>query len=363
MRIAVVSRFKLGFAGGGERWVLAVVSYLVSRGHTIDIYSPADDDIGNTPLPTGAREIAFHSLGYTALRKLGLSRFSAPFLMTPLERSYDVVYVVSFFAALQSLHGREPMVVGTHDAYIGNSPALLDRSQILPYTFLRLARKKRRVAFHSLNSLVTRALASPGVDVFEIPPLVRVPRYPIREATKFRVFHLGRIEKRRGADILVDFCSRALLLPDTEIVIAGSISPRFISEFLAVNSLPNVRYAGVVSDDEKERLLSISHICLHLSDREVHPVVPLEALAAGVPVISTWGPLERLVSSPGLRVVPRDTESVYRAVKELHAKWQRDRDSFLSLRRELRARFETEFNQQGTLQRTEKMLLDVAGLD
>jgi len=98
-----------------------------------------------------------------------------------------------------------------------------------------------------------------------------------------RFLYVGSVIARKGVPVLLDAWQR-LAPRDAELWLAGSIGPR---ERPLLPELPGVRYLGQVPRAEMPRLYGECDVFVLPSLFEGFGLVVLEALAAGLPVIST----------------------------------------------------------------------------
>lgn len=95
------------------------------------------------------------------------------------------------------------------------------------------------------------------------------------------IFFIGRLNRQKGIDILVKAAARC---PDVSITLAGSADASFID---TGNLPPNVKWLGVIDDDEKVRAFRKAEALVFSSrSYEGFPMVFLEAMQQGLPVIA-----------------------------------------------------------------------------
>ncbi|MFH8662890.1 glycosyltransferase [Streptomyces afghaniensis] len=165
-----------------------------------------------------------------------------------------------------------------------------------------------------------------GVDPDRFTP--RGPAAP-RGPYPHRLLQLGRLVPRKGAAVAVAALAR---LPGTELVIVGGPPADRLDDDPEVRRLrgiardagvaDRVRFTGAVPSEDVPPLLRSADVVVCPADYEPFGIVPLEAMACGVPVVASavGGQLDT-VADPGTGrlVPPRDPEALARAVAGLLA--------------------------------------------
>jgi glycosyltransferase involved in cell wall biosynthesis len=165
-----------------------------------------------------------------------------------------------------------------------------------------------------------------GVDPDRFTP--KGPAAP-RGPHPHRLLQLGRLVPRKGAAVAVAALAR---LPGTELVVVGGPPADRLDDDPEVRRLrgiardagvaDRVRFTGAVPSEEVPPLLRSADVVVCPADYEPFGIVPLEAMACGVPVVASavGGQLDT-VADPGTGrlVPPRDPEALARAVAGLLA--------------------------------------------
>ena len=165
-----------------------------------------------------------------------------------------------------------------------------------------------------------------GVDPDRFSP--KGPAAP-RGPYPHRLLQLGRLVPRKGAAVAVAALAR---LPGTELVVVGGPPADRLDDDPEVRRLrgiardagvaDRVRFTGAVPSEEVPPLLRSADVVVCPADYEPFGIVPLEAMACGVPVVASavGGQLDT-VADPGTGrlVPPRDPEALARAVAGLLA--------------------------------------------
>jgi phosphatidylinositol alpha-mannosyltransferase len=126
-----------------------------------------------------------------------------------------------------------------------------------------------------------------GVDLKKYKPVKK--RQPLSGAGTRTIVYLGRVEKRKGSDLLLKaFAQLVKQMPATHLVIAGDgpMAPK-LKAYVKAESVPNVHFPGYVSEKEKIRLLSNADLaCFPSPYGEGYGIVILEAMATGTPMLA-----------------------------------------------------------------------------
>lgn len=147
----------------------------------------------------------------------------------------------------------------------------------------------------------------------------------IHERKTFRVGYLGRLHPRKHVERLIyAFAEKREELNDSELVIIGTDIPEyenFLKSEIKRLQLTNVTFAGFLSGREKyEVLRSLSMLAMPSDFENFGNVVP-EALAQGVPVMSSKGaPWQSLLKYNCGWWADNDQHTINRIIVEAHNK-------------------------------------------
>jgi glycosyltransferase involved in cell wall biosynthesis len=189
--------------------------------------------------------------------------------------------------------------------------------------------KRRAAALIVANDQARQALP-PGVTgkIFHIPDVgvdltVWNERGKIdsREDDEIRFIYLGRLSDWKGVQFLIPaFKAVAEQQPRAMLHILGDGRERQSLEELTrnLNLSDRVKFVGWVSAEEGSRRLRSADVFVLPSLREVGGIVLLEAMAVGLPVITTnWGgPAIHVTDETGIRVNPDSQEGFVRGLSE-----------------------------------------------
>lgn len=150
---------------------------------------------------------------------------------------------------------------------------------------------------------------------------------PLSEADKIlRVFFLGRMEHRKGFDILAKAWPKvAASIPHVQLIVAGEDlpyqdEPSYFSwsiKKMPIDVRKRIDYRGVIDSVERELLYQQCDICVIPSRYESFGLTALEAMRYGKPVISCCvGGIPEVVRHgiTGILVPPEDHETLAEAL-------------------------------------------------
>lgn len=328
MKIGVVTTSYPRFAGDpAGSFVAAHVEAMRAAGHDVEVIAAGD---GSAPHRSEARsESGSHRIAsrlfyrggapeaLEAGRSLGAAAaFTARMCASVAWRArrWDVV-VAHWLApsALAALPARIPLLAIAH----GGDVHTLARLHLLGPVLALLRARRAKLAFVSADLLAVArchgqidasdAIIQPmGIDVDHFASLPRAPTTPPT------VLVVARLVPIKGVDVAI--AAMRLLGGAARLVIAGDGPER---DRLARLRSDRIQLIGAIDSTERDRWLSrasavaVPSRVLASGRTEGMPLVALEALAAGVPVVaSAVGGLRDL---PGATLVPPDSPAALAA--------------------------------------------------
>ena len=337
-------------AGGQNVHVAELSAALVRAGHRVTVFTRRDDE----RLP---RRVAMPSGVVVAHVDAGPARPVSKDRLLPymdafahrLERAFqteapDVVHAHFWMSARAALAAAKPLgipVVQTFHALGSEKRREQGRADTSPRERLdeeaRIIREADRIIATSSSEIfeLCRLGADPrhlkivpcGVDVtfFERSPGgASIPRRHAR-----RVVTLSRLVARKGVD---DVIAALRDVPDTELLVAGGPAPaelatdaeaaRLAAHAGACGVADRVTLLGRVDRARIPQLLHAADVVVCAAWYEPFGIVPLEAMAAGVPVVATavGGQNDTVIDRfTGLHVPPREPRAISAALRELLA--------------------------------------------
>lgn len=144
----------------------------------------------------------------------------------------------------------------------------------------------------------------------------------LKRYTKSLLF-IGRLEKRKGIDILLEAAKDFMEDTDVGLIVAGNDPDNWAKEFSdQLDSSINKRilFLGKVSDDLRDKLLAHAYCLIFPSKYESFGLVPLEAYVHELPVIaSRAGAIPEVVehNTSGLLFEPEDANDLAATIQRI----------------------------------------------
>ena len=152
-------------------------------------------------------------------------------------------------------------------------------------------------------------VAYPGVDVsgpFEPPKAMN------------RILYLGRLWRHKRVELILRAMARLKPAYHLTVVGEGPEQPRLEEQVRRLGLEANVDFVGEVSVAERNRLYSACALCVYTPVREPFGMTPLEAAAAGRPVVATpGGGFEEVLPPEAVCRVPADEAALAGAIHRI----------------------------------------------
>jgi glycosyltransferase involved in cell wall biosynthesis len=323
MRICLYTWTFLPKLGGQELVVDALARAFTALGHPTTVLAPRQKGLTSAAIAANDQSLPYpvvrhprfistqHFLGWYA-RYVRAARGRHPFDILHAHEVHPSAYVALCAAGWDKAARAFPVAITSHggDVKEGNARLIKPGMDAL----------YRRV-IHAADALIsisdftdegfTRLGASPAA-ITRIPNGVDLTAFAVRPARPASLpealtggnyhLYLGRLKDRKGVDLLLQAYANAHL--STHLAIAGTGEEEAALKSLAA-SLPaaagRVHFLGRVTGDTKTWLLQNARaVVMPSTDWEAFPLVPLEAYAAGVPVIGTTVPGLKDLLDPSL---------------------------------------------------------------
>jgi glycosyltransferase involved in cell wall biosynthesis len=356
MKIAMVSEHASplaiigGVDAGGQNVHVAALSLaLAGRGHEVTVYTRRDNPILPSRVVMAERVVVENvDAGPPAMvAKDALPPYMPAFAdwlsRTWREHRPDLVHAHFWMSGKAAIEAARPLripltqtfhalgaVKRRHQGLKDTSPPeresterllVRDADQIIAtctdevLELLRLGADRRRIR-----------IVPCGVDLDLFSP---DGRWEQPSSRPFRILVVSRLVERKGIDDVI----RALpALPETELIIAGgphrhqldndpeAVRLRDLASSLGV--LDRVEFRGGVPREAIPALMRAADVVVSVPWYEPFGIVPVEAMACGVPVVASavGGQIDTVVDGvTGLHVSPREPAQVVGAVRQLQA--------------------------------------------
>lgn len=252
-------------------------------------------------------------------------------LAMPLARRLNLPLVVTFhgfYATTQPESGND-----------GSNPLFwLDYVNKRGSFFLQLYFQRRRQLFdtaqciiavseHIKRSLVAQGCPPDKIQVDYIGIDVDKFQFSPWEQRQPKVLFVGRLVEKKGCEYLIQAMAQVQAVrPDTELVIVGDGPLRSPLETLAAKVLKDYRFEGRQPSEvvrvhmAEAQVLAAPSVTTNRGETEGLPIVILEAMARGLPVVSTYhaGIPEAIAhDDAGLLVNERDNNALSQAILKL----------------------------------------------
>jgi phosphatidylinositol alpha-mannosyltransferase len=334
MKIALISPYDFAHPGGVINHIRALDEEFTRLGHDVRIIAPASRKkvaaLGDRFIQIGKPRPVPAS---GSISRISLSLHLAPDIKRVLQREkFDVVHLHEPFMPMLCsavLRFSSGINVGTFHAYSGSPGYELGR----PFTTILLKRRNRKLAGRIAVSAPAKAYASKyvageftvipnGVDLRHFHPGVKpMPGY---DDSKINILFVGRLEKRKGANYLLNAYARLKKnYPNIRLIIVGpGVNLRRRYELkVRFSRLKDVVFTGGVRYEDLPRYYQTADIfCAPATGKESFGIVLLEAMALGKPIVATSNEGYASVIShgeQGLLVPPKNIKALAEALKSL----------------------------------------------
>jgi glycosyltransferase involved in cell wall biosynthesis len=353
MRILMLSYEFPPLGGGGSRVVSGLSRELVRQGHEVDLVT-----MGFRGLPRQEAIDGVRVQRVPALRKqqaVCTAAEAASYVMNALrvtrrlvrQHQYDLVHAHFIFpdgllAWLLRRSAGLPYVITAHGSDVpGYNPHRLKTAhQVLASLWRRVVHGAERVVCPS-RALQTLALAqSADAALTVIPNGIDVDRFRTNQERRKRILVVARMVERKGIQYLLQAVDGRFL--DYEVHLVGEGPYRSALEAQAKTTRATVKFWGWMDNRSPalKELFETASIFVLPSEAENFPIALLEAMAAGLAIITTkrTGCAE-VVADTGLLVEAKNSAAIRQALETLTAEPARLRALGQAARRRLEENF------------------------
>jgi phosphatidyl-myo-inositol alpha-mannosyltransferase len=303
VKIGIVCPYAWDVPGGVQFHVRDLAAYLIGLGHDVSVLAPADEDLEVPPYVVAAgRAVPVPFNGSVA--RLNFGFLSAARVRRWLhDGEFDVLHlhepITPSLSILACWSASVPIVATFHTA----NPRSRAMSAAYPIVQSALEKINARIAVseYARRTLVEHyggdAVVIPnGVDVRFFADAQPEPRWCTPpgdggpDGAGGTIGFIGRLdEPRKGLPVLLEAFPRIIeARPRTRLLVAGRGDEEEAAATLPEHVRGNVEFLGMVTDDEKARLLrSVDIYCAPNTGGESFGIILVEAMSAGAPVLAT----------------------------------------------------------------------------
>ncbi|MGW5121587.1 glycosyltransferase family 4 protein [Streptomyces noursei] len=292
MKIGIVCPYSWDVPGGVQFHIRDLAEHLIGLGHEVSVLAPADDE---TPLPAyvvpAGRAVPVPYNGSVA--RLNFGFLSAARVRRWLQNgAFDVIHIhepASPSLGLLACWAAQGPIVATFHTSNPRSRAMIAAYPILQPALEKIS-ARIAVSEYARRTLVEHL----GGDAVVIPNGVDVDFFaraePRPEWQGRTIGFIGRIdEPRKGLPVLMKALPAILAaIPDARLLVAGRGDQDEAVAGLPADLRPRVEFLGMVSDEDKARLLrSVDLYVAPNTGGESFGIILVEALSAGAPVLAS----------------------------------------------------------------------------
>ncbi|MFJ9417444.1 glycosyltransferase family 4 protein [Streptomyces sp. NPDC101227] len=292
MKIGIVCPYAWDVPGGVQFHIRDLAEHLIRLGHEVSVLAPADDE---TPLPpyvvSAGRAVPVPYNGSVA--RLNFGFLSAARVRRWLQNgAFDVIHIhepASPSLGLLSCWAAQGPIVATFHTSNPRSRAMIAAYPILQPALEKIS-ARIAVSEYARRTLVEHL----GGDAVVIPNGVDVDFFARAEPKPAwqgkTLGFIGRIdEPRKGLPVLIKALPAILAkVPDARLLVAGRGDEEEAVAALPPEMRSRVEFLGMVTDEDKARLLS--SVDLYVAPNtggESFGIILVEALSAGAPVLAS----------------------------------------------------------------------------
>ncbi|MGP8303105.1 glycosyltransferase family 4 protein [Streptomyces inhibens] len=292
MKIGIVCPYAWDVPGGVQFHIRDLADHLIRLGHEVSVLAPADDE---TPLPPyvvpAGRAVPVPYNGSVA--RLNFGFLSAARVRRWLQNgAFDVIHIhepASPSLGLLSCWAAQGPIVATFHTSNPRSRAMIAAYPILQPALEKIS-ARIAVSEYARRTLVEHL----GGDAVVIPNGVDVDFFaraePKAEWQGRTIGFIGRIdEPRKGLPVLMKALPAILAeVPDARLLVAGRGDEEEAVAALPAEMRSRVEFLGMVSDEDKARLLrSVDVYVAPNTGGESFGIILVEAMSAGAPVLAS----------------------------------------------------------------------------
>jgi len=175
------------------------------------------------------------------------------------------------------------------------------------------------------------------------------------DPSKPLLLFVGKIMESKGVPDLLEAYERMDV--DCTLLVVGPSKDKGLVDRMDEFPGSDIKYLGYTEKEQLDALFQLSDLFVFPTRADVFPLVTLEAMAAGTPIVTTnvGGLPEQITNQTGILVEPEDPEAVANAVEGL----LQDEDQRRTASEAARERVRTEFSWETVARKTATTYLDI----
>ncbi len=321
MKLSLVTDHHLN--SGIGRYSLELSKALIKQSHEVRLH---------TPYKENGDDVLFHEtydwiskIRYKSLRDL--HPYLLPYFIAAqiLGQRSDVYHAHWFMAGLGLLKAHKKRVVVTmHDVSLLHEKEKTGKFTNYYEKSLNSFKTKELPIIVVSNQAKVDALQYAGLSesqVHAIPNGINFEQFfPLEKSADediFKIVYAGGLSPRKNLTLLLEACK---ILEDRKIdyklEIAGNHPDATPYPHLAQSlNLKHVHFVGFIPDEQMNAFYNAADLMVYTSKYEGFGFAPLEAMASGVPVISTKGGSLDEISGGGAHMISDDPEELATAIQ------------------------------------------------
>ena len=374
LKVILFSEFPLSYPGGGERLISLIYTHISKLSIDVRIMENKNKESSISI----SRQYPGSDIVRAEFNRFGFIKFLyqdlPPLEVIPSdENSVSLIFLrrVPPRSVLRRLEkSNSKLVFCLHGIAIEKlritNPIIIAHQILTRIKFRDLAKYTRNHIFlQSLLPPLTSYMISNGADsnnIFTIENEFKSDvTFPERNDKEFFVTFIGRMEDlQKGIKRLKKVIKYAEKFSrEIKFNIIGTGKDSGILDGIG----ENVKILSGIDDQSKNSIISSSNLALITSNLDPYPLVVLEFLTSGVPVIATptSGPSYILGKDPSFgKVVSFSAKSLAMSIAGYYKEWAKDKELYFSKRKDLYYKARGIFNSQKMLESYVNMITQVA---
>ena len=303
----------LPFLGGVEVNTHEICKRLVRDGFEVEVLCEREKGTAKNEV---IDEVKIHRVFNFRLIKLkyDIGRIAPKMFLSALKNDADIIHAhaYGFFPTYASSFSNKPVVITTHSDPSAKIFPFWDLSRTIPLTLCdHVVATTEMERLHLISRGVRPMKISVINNGITLPPL-SMPRIDFPSKI---ILCLARLDiAHKGQDILLEAMPKVISkVPDVQLWVAGNGKDAMILKKLAkeLKIAERIKFTGPITNPTKSSFLKNCNLLCISPRTESFGVVYLEAMAYGLPIVTTKvGGIPEVVGDSALLVPPNDPSAL-----------------------------------------------------